>query len=284
MKMTMMMTGRGNYCTASNTPECKVNASCVSNNCVCDAGYGMADCGTKLIDIDCGPLVPAVPGGLMACTPAASTMFNSSCFFSCSTGYTRSGSQTRRCNELGFWTGSPSVCTPVCSPACANATCTAPNTCSCMDGYNKTADSTESHVCTPVCSPRCLNGGACIAPNKCLCPANTVGLTCSSPEEARSIRQRIADASQPFNPSSYKFYVTWSLLLGACICAALLFRHHRKNKAAAKIAPASGGDAETGTPLPQDPSLQHDPQHRPSTLPPLPGRQTESNKPAGLWT
>lgn len=37
-------------------------------------------------------------------------MYNSTCSFSCETGFVRIGSETLECTALGQWTGSPPLC------------------------------------------------------------------------------------------------------------------------------------------------------------------------------
>ncbi|KAJ6647478.1 Epidermal growth factor-like protein [Pseudolycoriella hygida] len=92
--------------------------------------------------------------------------------------------------------GPKKICTPKCDQVCENSKCTAPNECSCNDGYKKfTAnrcipecencerglcvgpnicqcyhgyDKNESGQCVPTCQDACVNGW-CSAPNVCTC-------------------------------------------------------------------------------------------------------------------
>lgn len=64
---------------------------------------------------------------------------------------------------------------PVCSPLCMNGGfCTAPDTCTCRQGFS-------GSVCqTPICSPTCENGGSCTAPGSCYCAPGYTGPSCSN--------------------------------------------------------------------------------------------------------
>ncbi|CAL4099747.1 unnamed protein product, partial [Meganyctiphanes norvegica] len=71
--------------------------------------------------------------------------------------------------DVKFW------CKAVCITVCMNGgNCTAPNNCTCPDGY--TGDYCE----TPVCSPECMNGGSCTAPNNCTCSDSYTGMHCET--------------------------------------------------------------------------------------------------------
>ncbi|KAM0736175.1 Epidermal growth factor-like protein [Formica fusca] len=57
-------------------------------------------------------------------------------------------------------------CKPVCENSCVNGECTAPDTCTCNNGYE--LDSDNIFVCKPKCEHDCLYG-TCTAPNVCTC-------------------------------------------------------------------------------------------------------------------
>ena len=88
----------------------------------------------------------------------------------------------------------PVLILAVCDTSCENGgTCTAPDTCECLDGYS--GDQCENgmiyllyeyfHVfpfpytlCLAICDPACENGGTCTAPNTCDCPEGYSGNQC----------------------------------------------------------------------------------------------------------
>lgn len=60
------------------------------------------------------------------------------------------------------------LCEPVCNEVCFYSNCTAPDVCSCIDGY-KTSENV-SNICEPVCDEiKCLENSFCEAPNICEC-------------------------------------------------------------------------------------------------------------------
>lgn len=52
-------------------------------------------------------------------------------------------------------------CLPICNNPCINGKCTAPDTCTCLDGYIQ-----NNLACDPICN--CINA-KCVAPYKCAC-------------------------------------------------------------------------------------------------------------------
>lgn len=74
------------------------------------------------------------------------------------------GSQCN-CNRGYIFDVQTKLCVPVCNPSCGRGNCTAPNQCSCVDGYELGANGE--------CKPKCTGGcqyGECVAPEKCDCP------------------------------------------------------------------------------------------------------------------
>jgi hypothetical protein len=57
-------------------------------------------------------------------------------------------------------------CIPACSGGCLNGDCTAPNKCTCHQGYS--TKNPRSNICAPRCQQGCLHGD-CTAPNVCTC-------------------------------------------------------------------------------------------------------------------
>ncbi|XP_043070664.1 uncharacterized protein LOC6561409 isoform X3 [Drosophila grimshawi] len=64
--------------------------------------------------------------------------------------------------------GMPGNCKPRCTPSCVNAQCTAPQECTCNEGYATVGGRDNSTV---GCQPKChdCRYGDCIAPNTCRC-------------------------------------------------------------------------------------------------------------------
>lgn len=57
------------------------------------------------------------------------------------------------------------ICVPQCTHTCVHGKCTAPEVCTCDDGYLLNMD---NHTCEPVCL-ECLTGSYCSEPNHCAC-------------------------------------------------------------------------------------------------------------------
>ncbi|XP_022086754.1 wnt inhibitory factor 1-like [Acanthaster planci] len=67
-----------------------------------------------------------------------------------------------------------SVINSVCSLSCENGgNCVAPDVCDCPAGY-------AGNTCAePICSSPCQNGGLCVAPSVCECRCGFRGITCN---------------------------------------------------------------------------------------------------------
>ncbi|KAL4710781.1 hypothetical protein ACJJTC_009330 [Scirpophaga incertulas] len=65
--------------------------------------------------------------------------------------------------DQGYTVNDTFQCIPKCDEHCFNATCTAPNTCTCLPGYKRR----DHHTCVPECD-RCVNS-ECTAPDTCSC-------------------------------------------------------------------------------------------------------------------
>ena len=57
--------------------------------------------------VDCGPLADPDSGQV---DTSSGTIFGSTATYTCDTGYTLSGSQTRTCGADGLWTPSEPIC------------------------------------------------------------------------------------------------------------------------------------------------------------------------------
>ena len=85
----------------------------------------------------------------------------------------------------------------ICRPGCMNGgLCVRPNTCNCPAGWRGTrcqtginiknkAQTINMHVFflylhVAICSPDCMNGGQCVEPNTCNCPAGWRGTLCQT--------------------------------------------------------------------------------------------------------
>lgn len=97
-------------------------------------------------------------------------------------GHYTCGSQGQKICREG-WTDPFTNClTPVCRPVCSRGTCTAPNTCSCEDGY-------QGPLCgSPVCAAGCVNGW-CTVPGECRCNPGYSGFLCTVGEFPRDVHK-----------------------------------------------------------------------------------------------
>lgn len=216
------------------TPSTCVHGTCnisVSNECQCRAGKGGWACQYNLTDIQCPPSTWAVDHGTVACD--ATRAFNTTCKLVCISGYALVGVGVVSCTFRGEWSRSElATCVPVCDPPCINGTCNGPDECLCKEGYAVTAQAV--HACVPTCTAKpCRNGGLCTRPDTCSCPAGFIGIDCATAEQ-RSLFSRLTSASQPFNPKSWKFYVTWLLVLATlaiiCYAVSVLLKRRRARR------------------------------------------------------
>ena len=68
------------------------------------------------------------------------------------------------------------ACDPICSDTCSdNATCTAPDTCTCNEGWS------GEDCSTAVCAEECINNSSCTAPDTCTCDEGYEGEGCDTP-------------------------------------------------------------------------------------------------------
>lgn len=101
-------------------------------------------------------------------TPSTSTPVHSSnrrwLFAGCDNGNCHR--DTCVCNEGFALDKTHKFCIPHCNPPCGNGYCSAPNTCTCNDGY----EAISNAACRPVCPQGC-ELGECVAPGQCACRA-----------------------------------------------------------------------------------------------------------------
>ncbi|XP_063862977.1 neurogenic locus notch homolog protein 1-like isoform X1 [Scylla paramamosain] len=64
----------------------------------------------------------------------------------------------------------------------------------CVDGEWRTVYNTTVVSCEPKCDPACVNGGVCVAPQKCSCPAGYGGDQCQLPKRCSSLPTGLVNA------------------------------------------------------------------------------------------
>ncbi|XP_012063530.1 PREDICTED: fibrillin-1-like [Atta cephalotes] len=130
-------------CVPVCTSPC-VHGKCVLPDiCMCDSGYKLTN-----DHYICEPIcnVPC-PTGSYCYKP-------DQCL--CLDGYKNISSDVKLTN----------MCEPICERECVYGKCTAPNICTCDDGYEP--DTHDLFACKPTCKNGCLYG-ECTAPNVCTC-------------------------------------------------------------------------------------------------------------------
>ncbi|KYQ52129.1 von Willebrand factor D and EGF domain-containing protein [Trachymyrmex zeteki] len=163
-------------------PPCG-NGTCTKPNlCICNDGYIFTHSETLKSDVGCVPLCtsPCVYG---KCVLPDTCMCNSGykltndhyicepiCNVPCPTGsYCYKPDQCLCLNGYKNISGDvklTNMCEPICERECVHGKCTAPNICTCDDGY--VPDTHDLFTCKPTCEHGCLYG-KCTAPNVCTC-------------------------------------------------------------------------------------------------------------------
>lgn len=161
-------TGSDPTCVKTDDPcasaPCQHGGMCTpgsgtSFTCTCaGTGYTGATCETL---VDCGSL-GTLGNGTITTSPASSTTFGTTATYSCDTGHTLDGRDTRTCEASGQWSGTAPSCVmqtmDPCSPnPCLNSgmcTATGPSTysCACAPGYSGTTCETPFD-CGPLVDP-----------------------------------------------------------------------------------------------------------------------------------
>ncbi len=169
---------------AACNPSCGENATCVSNACVCSAGY--TGDGVTCTGAACPAL--AVTNGTVSL--AGSGTYGDIATYSCNSGFTLSGSSTRSCQADTTWSGTAPTCNassgPCSTAPCVHGTCTESGTtysCACDAGFAGTnCDQGDRDGQAVACSdPVTLANGtiapASVAPNESLTYACNAGFT-----------------------------------------------------------------------------------------------------------
>lgn len=134
-------------CVPVCTSPC-VNGKCIApDTCMCDSGYKL-----KGDHHMCEPVCDKpCPIGSFCYKP-------NQCL--CLQGYKTKVPMPINNYELA------NMCQPICEKECVHGKCTAPNVCTCDDGYQP--DAFDLFNCEPKCENDCLFG-SCTAPNVCTC-------------------------------------------------------------------------------------------------------------------
>ena len=193
----------GNGITYACDPGYNLNGT-ASSTCLATGLFSSA--APTCVAVQCNGATAPTNGGISA----SSASYPDSVTYTCSTGYTLTGSPTQACQANGTFGGSAPTCAPVSCGALsapANGAVSTPTTTyggsatySCDSGYSLTGNATRTCDATgtwtgtaPTCglvvtgcatSP-CKNGGVCTPVNvvgfSCACTTGWTGTDCSSP-------------------------------------------------------------------------------------------------------
>ncbi|EGC32669.1 hypothetical protein DICPUDRAFT_38006, partial [Dictyostelium purpureum] len=173
------------YC---KDPTCNNNGICDKSKgkCNCNDGYSGDSCETPICSSSCsnhGSYPTCSNHGVCDRSKGICSCNNGfggeSCETPiCSTGCSNHGSciSPGKCKCLDGWIGDDcSIAHIECSPVCGvNGKCdNTKGTCDCNNGYS--GESCD----LPICSTNCSNQGSCVAPEKCQCISDFVGIDCS---------------------------------------------------------------------------------------------------------
>ena len=159
-------------CDPVCTHDC-VNALCSApDTCTCFPDHVKNLAGFCVTTCPIGCLNGQCAGGECICNSGYTLEINSkycvpSCKDNCGGFGNCTAPNTCSCRN-GYQTATDGSCKPVCNK-CMNGDCIAPNNCQCRTGYIKN----ENGECTPYCSRGCAPNGQCIAPETCSNSLNT---------------------------------------------------------------------------------------------------------------
>lgn len=109
--LVVSFSGCGSSPSSTCAGGCDVNASCISEACVCNTGF--TGDGAKCAAVLCAPDV-LLHGSV---SPAGQGGVGTTVTYTCATGFTLQGAATRTCQASGTWSGATPSCVPVpCSP------------------------------------------------------------------------------------------------------------------------------------------------------------------------
>ncbi|XP_017764952.1 PREDICTED: uncharacterized protein LOC108554259 [Eufriesea mexicana] len=172
-------------CVPMCSDQCE-NGKCTKpNTCECDEGYQPSSDPAKKAHV-CEPVCKGycqngvcILPDMCVCNPGYQTENYLHCRPICHEDCEKRNAYCARANQCVCKPGYQSddsnaedsnrtLCTPICGTRCVNGKCTAPDVCTCHDGYKPSSDETMKHVCEPFCEKPCVNG-SCTAPGVCNC-------------------------------------------------------------------------------------------------------------------
>jgi hypothetical protein len=169
----------------------------VTRSCVAGGYWNGTDLVCTLVD--CGnPEV--VEDGIVDCT---GTTFNETCTQSCLAGYVFNGSDIRRCQDSGLWSGLPSVCTPVVCPQ--------------LNVTNATVNC-NSTIYGSICEITCIPG-LLLDVGEDVAPQNLYILKCNASAVWEGTSQpcsRLVNCSLPFPPRNGTIKCSGTAYLDTC--------------------------------------------------------------------
>nr|XP_012228105.1 PREDICTED: fibrillin-1-like [Linepithema humile] len=133
---------------------------CINGKCT---KPGVCTCNDKFHLIEWPKHILCMPHCETSCEPFGKCTAPNVC--SCYEGYQLDNTTQTEQNSMKHFADN-SVCKPICLTACVNAFCSAPSTCTCNIGYDKSDNNPT--VCKPICSHNCVNS-FCSAPETCTC-------------------------------------------------------------------------------------------------------------------
>ena len=174
------------YCTPDPTSGkiCSGHGSCTApSTCKCDIGWDdSSDCSTCEMT-NYGPTCEACPSntegavcsGHGDCDGAGTTSGDGTC--TCNVGWVDGNKGS--CSQCADGYGPPGECTSfVCTQTCQHGSCSAPNVCTCQEGWSGVSCDTTSCADISIGPDECSGNGKCISPDVCSCNLGYQGLGC----------------------------------------------------------------------------------------------------------